>query len=90
MGLFLFRFWPVLVPLILYWVWQVVVRRRAVKAGKTPPRFSDGPWYWAVLASLLTALGCFLLIGATIENNKGRYVPPHMEDGKLVPGRVEK
>lgn len=92
MGLFIFRFWPVVIPLLIYWMWLVVVRRRAAKAGQQPPGFRDGPWYWAVLASLLTAVGCFLYLGFTVSRTdslKGQYVPPHVENNRLVPGHVE-
>jgi len=90
MGLFLFRFWPVLVPLLIYWLWHLSVARRAVKAGLPAPHFREGPWYWAVLASLLTGIVCFLLLGASSEGMTGEYVPPHMENGTLVPGHERK
>lgn len=86
MSLFLFRFWPVLIPLIIYWLWYRRVAGRAVKAGQPPPRFREGPWYWAVLASLLTAIGCFILMGTSGEGTTGEYVPPHMENGTLIQG----
>lgn len=88
MALFLFRFWPVLIPLIVYWLWQMRARRIAKKNGAPEPRFRDGPWYWALLASLLTGVGCFLLLGLTHERNDGRYIPPHMENGTVIPGKV--
>ena len=89
MGLFLFRFWPVLVPLLVYWLWHARAKSRARKTGAPIPHFRDGPWYWAVLASLVTAIFCFLYLGATTHEGKGTYVPPHVEGEQLVPGRVE-
>jgi hypothetical protein len=88
MGLFLFRFWPVLIPLLVYVLWLEIVGRKAVKAGQPRLLFREGPWYWLVLATLGTALLCFLWLGATIENKKGTYVPPHMENGVMVPGEI--
>ena len=88
MGLFLFRFWPVLIPLLVYWLWVLNVRRKARKVGEPEPRFRDGPWYWAVLTSLLIGMGCFLVVGLSHTEHKGEYEPAHMENGILVPGRV--
>jgi len=88
MGLFLFRFWPVLIPLVVYWLWLMTVGHHAVKAGKPRPLFREGPWYWMVLASLIIGVGCFVFLGSNLEGGKGPYVPPHMKDGKLVPGKV--
>lgn len=88
MGLFILRFWPVLIPLVVYVLWIMRVRRRAAANGEPVPRFRDGPWYWAVLASLGVALLCFLWIGASQEAGRGSYVPPHMENGVLMPGKI--
>lgn len=90
MGLFLFRFWPVLIPLVAYVLWMNLVRRKAEKEGKPKPAFRDGPWYWAVLTSLLIAIGCFFLVAMGIDEGKGSYTPPHLEGGKIVPGQVGK
>ncbi len=89
MGLFLFRFWPVLIPLLVYVVWLRVVGKRAQKAGQAKPLFREGPWYWLVVATLAAAFGCFLFLGASIDGHKGTYVPPHMENGVMVPGVIK-
>lgn len=88
MGLFLFRFWPVLVPLLVYWLWLRVVGRKAVAAGKPAPLFVEGPWYWMVISSLVIAIICFILLGSASEGEKGQYEPPHMENGQVIPGHV--
>lgn len=88
MSLFLFRFWPVLVPLFIYLLWLWQKRRRAGKAGEKKPGFRDGPWYIAVLASLATGLVMFLFLGLSSPPQKGEYIPPHLEDGKLVDGKI--
>ena len=88
MGLFIFRFWPVLIPLLVYLVWHLHTRNKARKAGEPEPRFRDGPWYWIVLASLGIAMLCFLALSVSMSGGKGEYTPAHMEGGTLVPGRV--
>jgi len=62
MALFLFRFFPVLLPLIFYLAWLAVARRKARKAGQSLPRFRDGNVYWLVMASLGMAVLCFIFI----------------------------
>lgn len=89
MGLFIFRFWPVLIPLLIYWLWLWRVGKKAVAAGEPKPKFRDGPWYWAVLASLLVGLVCFILLGLGIEPQKGEYIPPHIENGVLKEGEIQ-
>lgn len=90
MALFLFRFYPVLLPLLLYLLWLYVVRKKARKKGEVPPRFRDGPIFWVLMASFAIAILCFLLLGFSIESdgNKGSYFPPHMEGEKLMPAKV--
>ncbi|MBY0407592.1 MAG: hypothetical protein K2Q01_07860 [Rickettsiales bacterium] len=88
MGLFLFRFWPVLLPLVVYVLWLKLAGRREEKAGRPRPRFSEGPLYWLLFSMLGVAVLCFLFLGATMEGQKGEYVPPHVENGVMVPGEV--
>jgi len=85
----LIRFWPVLLPLILYGLWQFSRRRKAHKAGEEKPRWRDGPWFWAVLATLGLAIGCLMFWGFQNEEIKGTYIPPQLINGKIVPGHVE-
>lgn len=84
------RFWPVLVPILLYVAWLWYVRRKAAKAGETQPTFFDGPWLWAVMASLLLCIGGFIMLGLTQEGlSEGHYVPAKLVGGKIMPGHAE-
>ncbi len=89
MAIFLFRFWPVLLPLLVYGVWMMYVRRSALKRGDPAPHFREGPWFWAVVTSLVLGIVILLATGLSHGENKGDYVPPHMENGEIVPGRVQ-
>lgn len=89
MGLFLFRFWPVIVPLLLYMLWMRRVRHLARKAGEEPPHFRDGPLYWLAASMLAVAALCFFALGVAMEERTGTYVPPRVEDGKMIPGHIE-
>ncbi|MDX2074266.1 MAG: DUF6111 family protein [Alphaproteobacteria bacterium] len=89
MALFLLRFWPVLIPLLVYAVWMVAVRTKARKAGAPVPHFREGPWFWALVASLGVGVVLLLSFGLSHESVKGEYIPPHMENGRIVPGEVK-
>lgn len=84
------RFWPALVPVLLYVAWLWYARRKAAKAGEAQPGFFDGPWLWAVMASLLLCIGGFIVLGLTQGGlEEGDYVPAKLVDGKIVPSHVE-
>lgn len=89
MSLILFRFWPALLPLIIYIIWHRLAVKRALKEGTPPPHFRDKPLYWAVISSLCVAALCFVFMGLTHEAVQGNYVPPMVKDGKIIPGHVE-
>lgn len=82
--------WPAFIPLLLYVAWMARKRRHAVRAGDALPGWMRGPWFWAVLAGIGIAVGCLLTLGVFEGRTKGDYVPPHMENGTLVPGEVRR
>jgi hypothetical protein len=63
------------------------VRHKAIKAGGDAPAF---PLYWLIITTLLTAAVCFVLLATMQDAQKGDYVPPHMDNGTLVPSEVKK
>lgn len=89
MPLFRFRFFPVLLPLLIYLLWLYIIRKRAHKAGEPLPRFQDGPLFWVVMASLGIALLCFVALGISSSGHKGSYQPAHMEGDKIIPPEVK-
>lgn len=84
----LLRFWPILLPLIAYFLWISYCRRKAQRSGKPVPAFRDGPWVLAVASSLALAILGLLYLGLSSEPNDGVFIPAHMEDGKLIPAQV--
>lgn len=83
------RFWPILLPLVLYIVWMLSERRKAAKRGEELPGLADGPWIWAVAASMLMAMGAFIWLGMSSEPETGTYIPPRLENGKVIPSHLE-
>jgi ABC-type Fe3+ transport system permease subunit len=71
-----------LLPFALFALYLVVRRRnplaRTAWGGQVP---------WLVMAGLVCAVGALLVTGLTAERQQGAFEPPHMEDGRLVPGQ---
>lgn len=86
---YLLRFWPILLPIIIYLVWLFIARNKAKKAGEEVlPGLTDGPWVWAVAATFVLAAGFFIFMGLSSTPTDSSYSPARMENGKLVPGKI--
>jgi hypothetical protein len=49
------------------------------------------PWTPLFIAGLSLVILSFLVLGLTEgDSTKGVYIPPHVVDGKIVPGHIEK
>lgn len=73
---------PILLPFIIFILW------RALGLGKSVPRwFEDLPWV-TLLASGIILAGLTLTTWTLLDRAPAgtEYVPPHVEDGKIVPG----
>jgi len=45
--------------------------------------------FWLAIVGLLLSIGLVAYGGWTAPRSQGAYEPPHMENGKLVPGRFK-
>jgi len=71
-------------PFALYGVYLLAGRQRAV----TTPR--NHPWTILVIAGLSLFAASFLVWGLTEgEPTKGQFVPPHVVNGRVIPGYVQ-
>ncbi|HKG83659.1 MAG TPA: DUF6111 family protein [Beijerinckiaceae bacterium] len=43
--------------------------------------------FWLVVAGLIIAAASLLYTGLTAERHEGAFVPPHLENGRVVPGQ---
>jgi hypothetical protein len=81
---------PFLLPIGGYALWIWYRTRYAEKHGGEAPKFEKGPW---PLMLFLGAVLTLASLGLTAMNRGGRpgytYIPATMQDGKLVPGRME-
>lgn len=79
---------PLLLPTALFFAYAWYVARRARRRGEEV-REIDAPWSWLIVTGVGLAV---LSVVATYVNDGaapgGHYVPAHMENGTLVPGRT--
>jgi len=80
---------PIVLPTVVYLLWLAAERRRAERAGSgAPPRWEDAPWVWLGIAGLVLAIVALLATSFFGAEKKGRYVPPQLKDGQVIPGHV--
>jgi hypothetical protein len=69
-------------PFAVYFAFLLLSRRL--------PQKDRAPWTMLVITGLALVVASFVWLGLTEgETTSGRYVPPHMEAGRIVPGHVE-
>jgi nicotinamide riboside transporter PnuC len=80
---------PLIAPVGLYLVWNWIQMRRvaAGKRAEPTPSFAEMPWLILLGAgvSLMVVTLLALFLFSTGGKPGGSYVPPHMENGKIVP-----
>jgi hypothetical protein len=78
---------PLLLPTVLYLVWLRAARWP--EAGGTVA-WHRLPWVWlAVTGVALTAVVLFVVTVGFGTETSGIYVPPRVENGKIIPGHIE-
>lgn len=83
---------PLVFPAALYllWNWLQLRRTMAGKRPEPPPSFAEMPWM--ILAGAGVSLLVVILLALALTDKGSppgsEYIPPHMEDGKLVPGQT--
>jgi Family of unknown function (DUF6111) len=71
---------PLFLPTALYIGWRLALGR-----GVNLP----AAWVWLTAAGLILAALTLVLVSFDFgEPRDGVYVPPHLSDGKIVPGHV--
>ena len=81
---------PLLLPAALYIVYVVAARRIMTSRGETAARLRRVPWLW-LLAAGVALMGISLAIYSLSTGGESHrpYVPPRVEDGRVVPGHLE-
>ena len=75
-----------LAPFALYFVYW---RLAPVRAGADGASARSHPWNYLFAAGLALVALSFLVLGVTEgAGQRGTYIPPHVENGSVVPGQV--
>lgn len=83
---------PLILPALGYLAWNWLQLRRTLAGKRTepPPDFADTPWL--ILAGAGVSLLMVTLLALFLRDGGGSptdtYVPPHLENGKIIPGRT--
>jgi hypothetical protein len=84
---FLTLFVPLVLPTVLYLVWLRAARWAETGNAVAWRRL---PWVWlAAIGVALTALVLFVVTVHFGTATPGTYVPPRVENGRIVPGHIE-
>ena len=76
-----------LLPLTVYVLYIRYARRRH----EAEPTWRETPWLMLISAGVVLLTLSVLVLGLIGGDPPGGvYVPPHVEDGKLIPGQVRK
>ncbi|MGH6946922.1 MAG: DUF6111 family protein [Kiloniellales bacterium] len=76
---------PVLLPLAAFALYLLYARRRASAEGEPPPGWAAAPWPWLGLVGLALVVVALLLVQNGSVEPGVELVPPHVEDGRVVP-----
>ena len=82
---------PLVAPTALYlaWVWYTHYSPWGSEPGETA-RWAGLPWVWlAAAGAVLLMLVLFVVTVNFRTAPSGVYVPPHTENGRIIPGHVE-
>jgi len=78
---------PLLLPTVLYLAWLRAMQWAQAGGAVVWRKL---PWVWlAVTGVALTALVLFVVTVGFGTAVRGTYVPPHVENGSIVPGHIE-
>jgi hypothetical protein len=77
---------PLIAPLGVYLLWLWYAQKRAERSGDTPPDFTRGAAFWAILAGFVLMIGslAWLAVSTGVSPDAGRYESPRLEDGRIT------
>lgn len=71
-------------PFALFAGFLVIVRRNPLERDEWEPQ-----WVRLTLAGIFLVVASLFFAGLTAERHPEGYVPPHIENGRLVPGSFQ-
>lgn len=77
---------PLVLPTVVYVLWLRLAPRSRVSDNVSWHKL---PWVWLAFSGVaLTAIVLFVVTVGFGTPMPGIYVPPHVENGQIVPGRI--
>jgi hypothetical protein len=77
---------PLILPTVLYLAW---LRLKHWSEAGGAVAWQKLPWVWLAMTGVaLTALVLFVVTVGFGDSQPGVYVPPHFENGQIVPGHI--
>ncbi len=81
---------PLLLPSAIYFVWGWYRTRYVAQHGGEAPQLERGPWALLFFIGAVLTLASFAATALMQGSDAGSvYTPPHLENGKLIPGHLE-
>jgi len=72
-------------PFLLYALFLIFRARHPLLVAS----WSRGAVSWLILGGLSLVIGSFVVAGLTSGRRSGTYIPAHIENGRLTPGRFQ-
>lgn len=81
---------PILLPTLVFIGWLALTRKPGETRAETLARVQDGPWYWLVISGFALMAAGLVYLGLSHGEPPGSdYVPPRVEDGRVIPGHTK-
>ena len=77
-----------LLPIAVYVAYALWARRRAHRLGVEAADLRSGPWFWLIIGGLALSIVGFVVLASVGYGPDSHYVPPHIENGRIVPGQL--
>lgn len=72
------------VPFLMFAVW-LIARRKPIMSSES----WEGHGGWLTISGVVLVLAMIIYGGLSARRSTGEYTPAHMENGQLVPGRIQ-
>ena len=82
------KFWPVLIPVILYLIWYLIKKSKK-ENDKNLVLFVDGPVKLVFYSTTVILVFCFVYMFINLERKEETYIPSRVENGKIIPSSVK-
>lgn len=81
------KFWPVIIPLLLYVMWLTYVRIKNKEGEKV--NINKKHVKAVIYSMLITTIACLIYFFASTSPDKRTFVPTRIENGVIVPSQVK-